>query len=187
MDLSIQKQNIVQENIMERNWYALYTMPRTEKKVEQRLLQKNIEVYLPLIDTVRIWTDRKKKIQSPLIPSFIFIYATDEEIIHSLNTTGVLNIVRYLKKPAKIREYEINNLKILLKEPDFVDIHEPVDISEGEDVEVIRGVFTGLVAKCIRRKGKHQVIIEIKALEKKIEVNVPLSFLQKKYKKFLNL
>jgi hypothetical protein len=40
MDLSIQKQNIVQENIMERNWYALYTMPRTEKKVEQRLLQK---------------------------------------------------------------------------------------------------------------------------------------------------
>jgi transcription antitermination factor NusG len=183
MDLSIQKENIVQENIMERNWYALYTMPRTEKKVEQRLLQKNIEVYLPLIDTVRIWTDRKKKIQSPLIPSFIFIYATDEEIIHSLNTTGVLNIVRYLKKPAKIREYEINNLKILLKEPDFVDIHEPVDISEGEDVEVIRGVFTGLVAKCIRRKGKHQVIIEIKALEKKIEVNVPLSFLQKKIQK----
>ena len=187
MDLSIQKENIVQENIMERNWYALYTMPRTEKKVEQRLLQKNIEVYLPLIDTVRIWTDRKKKIQSPLIPSFIFIYATDEEIIESLKTQGVINIVRYLKKPAKIKDYEINNLKILLKEPNFVDIHEPIDISNGEDVEVIRGVFMGLVAKCIRKKGKHHVIIEIKALEKKIEVNIPLSFLQKKYKKFLNL
>jgi transcriptional antiterminator NusG len=183
MDLNMEKESIVKENISERNWYALYTMPRAEKKVEQRLQQKNIEVYLPLIDSVRIWTDRKKKIQSPLIPSFIFIYATDEEIIESLKSEGVINIVRYLKKPAKIKDYEINNLKILLKEPNFVDIHEPIDISNGEDVEVIRGVFIGLLAKCIRKKGKHHVIIEIKALEKKIEVNIPLSFLQKKIQK----
>ena len=76
MDLNIQKENIVQENISERNWYALYTMPRTEKKVEQRLQQKNIEVYLPLIDSVRIWTDRKKKIQSGAEGGIVFLKNT---------------------------------------------------------------------------------------------------------------
>lgn len=54
-------------------WFALYTMPRTEKKVHARLASKGVDVYLPLVTTVRQWSDRKKKVQVPLIPSIVFV------------------------------------------------------------------------------------------------------------------
>jgi transcription antitermination factor NusG len=167
------------ENNNEIYWYALYTMPRTEKKVEQRLSLKNIEIYLPLTETIRIWTDRKKKIKIPLIPGFVFIRCKQKEISEALETEGVLNVVSYLKKPAKIHEYEINNLKILINEPQFIQLNEELDISKGDDVEVIRGPFIGLIGKCIRLNGKYRIIVEIKALDKKIEVSVAYSFLKK--------
>ena len=56
-----------------KDWYAIYTMPRSEKKVYNRIIESGIEAYLPLLTTVRIWSDRKKKVSLPLIPSFVFI------------------------------------------------------------------------------------------------------------------
>lgn len=164
-------------------WYAIYTMPRSEKKVQERLILKQITTYLPLVETIRYWTDRKKKIQIPLIPGFVFIQCEEEEIVNVLQTIGVVNVVRYLKKPAKIRDYEINNLKILSKEPCFSNVTETLNLVKGEIVEVIKGSFVGLIGRCIRIQGKHRIIIELKALEKIFEVNVPYSFLQKKIEK----
>jgi len=162
-----------------RSWYALYTMPRSEKKVEHRLYTKGFDVYLPLIPSVRVWSDRKKKITLPLIPGFVFVHSTQDLVYNSLNVEGALGIIRYMGKPARIRDYEINNLHILLKEPHYINNCEQMHITEGEDIEVIRGPFVGLMGKCIRTQGKHRIVVEMKALGSIIEVNVPLSFLRK--------
>ena len=55
------------------NWYVVYTKPLTEKKVATRLTELGIEVYLPLYTTVRQWSDRKKKLEKPLINSVVFV------------------------------------------------------------------------------------------------------------------
>jgi hypothetical protein len=49
-------------------WFALYTKPRNEKKVTETLAALGIEVYCPLVTTIKQWSDRKKKVESPLIP-----------------------------------------------------------------------------------------------------------------------
>ena len=60
------------ENIdIKENWYAIYTMPRAEKKVYERLVDIGVTSYLPLVTTIRIWSDRKKKVTSPLISSYV--------------------------------------------------------------------------------------------------------------------
>ena len=47
----------------ELNWYVLYTTSRAEKKVAQRLEEKGLEVFLPMIEELRQWSDRKKKVE----------------------------------------------------------------------------------------------------------------------------
>ena len=46
------------------NWYALYTKPRNEKKVEEQLLKMGVEAFCPKVSVVKQWSDRKKKGES---------------------------------------------------------------------------------------------------------------------------
>lgn len=162
-------------------WFALYTMPRTEKRVKERLDARGWHTFLPLIPSVRTWSDRKKKVSIPLIPGFIFVECTEEEVFDALLVEGVLNVIRYMKRPAKVRSYEINNIRILLQEPSYMNLLDESDkilIGEGDWVEVVRGPFVGVQGRCVRSQGKCRLVVEIKALGSMIEVNVPLSFVE---------
>jgi len=63
----------LKNNILEEKWYALYTRPRAEKLVFQRLIEEGIETFLPLQKTYRMWSDRKKLIEKPLLSSYVFV------------------------------------------------------------------------------------------------------------------
>jgi transcription antitermination factor NusG len=56
-----------------KNWYALYTKPRWEKKIHKLLQQKGIESYCPLNKVRRKWSDRIKVVEEPLFKSYIFV------------------------------------------------------------------------------------------------------------------
>ncbi len=55
-------------------WYVLYTKSRNEKKLTQLLSEKGFDVYCPLQETVKQWSDRKKKVQEPIFKSYIFVH-----------------------------------------------------------------------------------------------------------------
>jgi transcriptional antiterminator RfaH len=64
---------------MTKKWHVLYSKPRNEKKVVERLSKNGFEVYCPLIKTLRQWSDRKKKVQIPMFPGYIFALTNDGE------------------------------------------------------------------------------------------------------------
>lgn len=162
-------------------WFALYTMPRSEKKVADRLADKGFSVYLPLYTTVRQWSDRRKKVQMPLIPSIVFIQVALTELPTALACSGVLRVVRYLGKPARIRDYEINNLRVLLSGVNSVHLRDcDLDIDAGIPVQIVRGPFLGVVGTCIRRQGRHHLVVEIVALNRQLELTLPVSFIEAK-------
>lgn len=162
------------------NWFAVYTMPRSEKKVFDRLSEVGVEAYLPLYSSYRIWSDRKKKITAPLISSYVFVKSDEKKLNELLKIQGIMGILKYLKKPAKIRDVEIENLKILLNDSDNIALlEEDITIEKGDKVRVIRGPFKGLIAECYEVKGKHRIIAAISTVNHFFEVNVPMSFLEK--------
>lgn len=161
-----------------RSWYALYTMPRAEKKADARLAVQGKTTFLPLIPSVRTWSDRKKKISLPLIPGFVFVHCTHEEVFECIQAQGVLGVIRYLGKPAKVRDVEIQQIRILLKEPESIETVRPIDLTEGESVIVTCGPFAGLKGKCVRFQGKCKVVIELNTLQSAVEVNIPMAFVQ---------
>ncbi len=117
------------------HWYAAYTHSRAEKKVARELEKQGIEHYLPLIKTLKQWTDRKKKVEEPLIRSYIFVHITEKEYMDVLHTAGVMTIVRFSGKPVAIPDWQIENLKILLGTslPITVENREFVDGRRSED------------------------------------------------------
>ena len=161
------------------NWYAIFTKPRSEKKVYQRMLDQQIEAFLPLVKTVRQWSDRKKTIEIPLISSYVFVYLPEKDLYQTLPIQGTVNVLKHLGKPAKIRPVEIENLRILSGTGENHQISNSINLSSGDDVEVINGPFMGLIATCLREGKNHRVVVKIDSLGSCFNVNIPLSFLRK--------
>ena len=160
-------------------WYVVKTNSRAEKRVVERIGSIGLKAYLPLIESIMQWSDRKKKIQTPLIPSTLFVNCRPSELAKLFDIQGFHSILHYLKNPAIVRDYEIENLKILLKESDSLEPFDNVSLMPGERVEVIRGPFQGLIATSLEVNRTHKLIVEIESLEQRFVVHIPKSFVQK--------
>lgn len=140
-------------------WYVLYTKPRTEKKAAERLAKMGIEVYCPVIKTVRQWSDRKKKVEIPLFTSYIFVNLEDKERNRVFNADGVVRYLFWLGKPAVVRQEEIDTIREWLNEKEIESV-EVTDIQKGDTVKIETGMFKGEEAKVtgVQKQYLHLVI-----------------------------
>ena len=160
-------------------WFAVYTRSKTEKKVKERLSLAGFESFLPLQTVIKQWSDRKKKVEEPLIKSYVFVNTTEDKFTFLLNIPGVINILKYLGRPAVVRDVEIENLRIVVNNSNQVKTVAPFDLSEGEDVEVVKGPFKGLFATYIQHSGKHKVIVKVEVLNTFVEVTIGVNSIYK--------
>jgi len=158
-------------------WYAAYTHSRAEKKVALELSKLGIEHYLPLVLTIRQWSDRKKKVLIPLIHSYIFVHITPKQHLPVLQVSGVVKIVHFCGKPVPIPDWQIQNLKILLGAavPMSTDCK---DFEKGEEVQIMQGSLGGLRGKILHIKGQHKLVISISALDYNLTIDIDPSFVQ---------
>lgn len=167
-------------NVEETFWYVVKTKPLAEKKVAERFQLIGLESFLPLQTIWKQWSDRKKKIMSPLIPSTIFIRCSESMLKHIFSIQGTNGLLYYLGKPAIVRDFEVENLKIILRELEGLKVQSVENsIQVGENVVVTRGPFKGLIASSISLNGKHRVQINIESIGTNVLLNIPKSFVRK--------
>jgi len=165
------------ENKPEKKWYALYTKPRWEKKIDAALIRKGIESWCPLQKVERQWSDRKKVIEDPLFKSYVFVRICEAERRFVLMTDGVLNFVHYLGKPAVIKEEEVNNIKMYLAEKDArISIISDEGFREGEKIRVNFGVFMDKEGTVLRGSRK-KVYVQLQSLGQVMVVEFPAEYL----------
>jgi len=158
-------------------WFAAYTKSRNEKKVARELDKQGIEYFLPLVRTLRQWSDRKKKVEEPLIPSYIFVRITEREYRKVLETSGVVTIVHFSGKPVPVPDWQIMNLKILMGTELPVD-HETREFDEGIEVRINRGTLEGLRGIITEVKGRHKLVITIHALNYNLTIDIDPAFVE---------
>lgn len=127
---------------------------------------------------MRQWSDRKKKVRTPLLTSYVFIRVSQKELSDVLGIPGVVAVLKYLGKPALIQEHEIENLKIACDAGGVLTVHQHLDLSKGTLVRIAKGAFQGLLATFLEERGKHRVLLHISALNQSIELTVPLSYVE---------
>lgn len=138
---------------MTEKWYAIYTRPRWEKKVNSLLVQKGIESYCPLNKVRRQWSDRVKTVEEPLFKSYVFVKVAEEARTAVRMTDGVVNFVYWNGKPAIIREKEIATIKRFLDEYENVEALR-MDLAPGERVKVVGGPLMDQEGKVLEVKNK---------------------------------
>jgi transcription antitermination factor NusG len=143
-----------------KNWYAVYTRPRWEKKVYSLLSEKKIEAYCPLTRVHKKWSDRMKWVEEPLFRSYVFVKIAEEEQSKIRMVNGIVNFVYWLGKPATIKDKEVAVIRKFLNDYDEVWA-EPVDFLKDARVTIRRGAFMDKEAKVVKvMNNKIQVIIE---------------------------
>lgn len=147
-----------------KKWYAVYTKSRTEKTSASEIALAGVEVYLPLLKTIRRWSDRRKKVEVPLIRSYIFVKIAGKEYFEVLQTNGVVSFVKFSGKPVPIPDWQIQNLKILLSSGKSFKVSVS-DFHEGDLVTVKNGVLSGIKGIIKKIRGRNKLIISVDALE----------------------
>jgi transcriptional antiterminator RfaH len=122
-------------------WFALYTRPKNEKKVAFCLEKIGIEAYCPMITQVKQWSDRKKKVEIPLINSYVFVKINDLDRHRVFEVPGVVRYLFWLGKPAIIQEHEILALKDSLNA--IVSSVEVEGLKTGDVLTISKGPFIG--------------------------------------------
>jgi transcriptional antiterminator RfaH len=162
----------------EEKWYALYTRPRAEKLVFQRLTETGIETFLPLQKTYRMWSDRRKLVEKPLLSSYIFVKTKSKHFPQVFKTLGVVKFVTFEGHPASIPQKQIDNLRLLINSDEEIEISSE-KFERGDNVEVVNGSLIGLTGELIKIGTRNRFIIRIDSLEQNLILNIPRTFLKK--------
>lgn len=156
-------------------WFVLYTAPRAEKKVLERLEQEGVTAYLPLHICPRVWSDRIKMVEVPLIPSYIFVYTKEALLRNLLGLYGVSRIVFYDGKPAVIQQKEIDAIQKFLEK----SREKAVSFTPDEEVLIAVGALKDVSGK-IQKVGKDYLLLHIEQLGITATVKVKTEQVRKK-------
>lgn len=140
------------------NWYVVYTKPKWEKKVAERLNQMGVVTYCPLISKTQQWSDRKKRIEVPLFNSYVFVQVLEKDRNKIFDIPGAVRYLFWLGKPAIVKEEEITAIKNWLSNPDFFEIK--VDgWQKGDKIVLESGPFITQSAVIQEVKQNHYILV----------------------------
>lgn len=146
------------------HWYAVYIKSRAEKKALLELQHKAIESFLPLQLRLRQWSDRKKWVEMPLIPGYLFVRISRLEYDSVLQSNFIVSFVTFQGTAAIIPNNQIEYLKLMLKQDNLnIEIANETFIS-GQRIEIVAGPLIGLQAKLVQIKGKDKAAVELEQL-----------------------
>ena len=140
------------------NWYVVYTKPKWEKKVAERLNDIGVLTYCPLITKISQWSDRKKKVSVPLFNSYVFVQIEEEKRNQIFDIVGVVRYLFWLGKPAVVKDFEIAAIKEWLAVPDEYEVALD-EWKKGDKVVLESGPFISQSALIQEVKQNHYILI----------------------------
>lgn len=161
-------------------WHLLYVKARSEKKVARQLLLSGIHFYLPQIKTLRQWHDRKKLIEVPLFPSYIFVKLNStDEYFKCQSMLGVCSFVKTNRKAVTLPNALIDQIEIIEKNGENIEISKEY-FSPGQVFQIQHGALAGLFCEIAERCGTSKVLVRVEFLNRNIILDLPISYLSSK-------
>jgi transcription antitermination factor NusG len=157
-------------------WYALQVDGKLLTQVAGHLRYKGFETFIPVCKAMQYRSDKKRSIESPLFPGYVFARLEIENRLPVLVTPGVYGIVRYGRQPAPICDTEIASLKEIVKS----GVHcEPwAYLNKGDKVTITHGPLAGLTGILVEVKKSLRVVISIDLIQRAVAAEVDLDAIQ---------
>ncbi|MEI8211704.1 MAG: transcription termination/antitermination NusG family protein [Planctomycetota bacterium] len=140
-------------------WWAMYTLPRFEKKLMRQLVELEIPFYGPTIGRrFRSPQGRLRTSYEPLFPNYVFVCG-DEMSRYRAVCTGSVSRWLTVPQPAEL----IADLKQIyqLIQTDMPMAPE-LNLEPGQRVRVRSGVFKGFEGTVLRRENEVRLLIAVR-------------------------
>ena len=154
----------------EARWYAAYTCANHERRVAQQLAERRFESFLPTYRSVRRWKDRRKELQLPLFPNYVFVRMDLANRIRVLQVPGLISLVVFQGQPAALDDKEVNRLRTGLCGAARVEPHPYLSV--GRRVRITGGAFIGLEGILLRRKDRLRVVLSVELIQRSVAIEV---------------
>jgi len=159
------------EDLRKRYWFALYTRSRSENKAAGQFGLAGINYYLPVVTKWKKWSDRRKKITEPLLRGYIFIYADEKERMGALEMNSIVRCVSDMGRPARIPEWQIDNLKKMLSKETDLLIKD--GLIPGIKVKIKDGPFEGIIGVVQESDNGKTIAVSIDLLKRTVVAHLP--------------
>ena len=138
--------------------------------------KKKVESFLPLVEEVRLWSDRKKKVREPLFRGYVFVRIDLKERLRVLQTVGVVKFVGTGQRASVVPDKQIEWVRAV------VDSNVPVERESypnaGQEVEVIGGPLIGLRGTVSSVKSRTRVVVGIETISQAFSIEIRPNFLK---------
>jgi transcriptional antiterminator RfaH len=159
-------------------WYVLYTKPKNEKKVYEKLTLQGFECYCPCQRTLKQWSDRKKWVEEPIFKSYIFVKkpTSQENRISILQSPGVVRFLYWLGKEAEVKQTEIEAIQKFLGEFESVEV---LSFETGSILKIKDGALKGMDGE-VDYQTEKEVVLKIEKLGMSLVAKVSKHHVEKK-------
>lgn len=169
-----------QSNALTPNWYAVHTRSRHEFQVYERLRQKGTEAFLPAVERLRKWKDRKKMIAFPLFPGYLFVHIAkdSQSMLNVLKVKGVVRLICTIPgDPAPIPDEQIISLQKLVENKEALDPYPY--LNEGQRVRIAKGPLHGVEGILVEKLDKHILVLSVDVLRQGVALTIDASDVEK--------
>lgn len=153
-------------------WFAIQTRPRFEKKVNGELQEKGVRTFLPLSTVTHHWSDRRKLVQLPIFPGYVFVrIAPSHDVrVSVLQTNGVHSFVGVRNMGIPIPDCEIDAIQSVVEGGATVEPYPHLNI--GQRVRIRGGCFDGVCGVLLTVNGDRSLIVSVNLIQRSVAMRI---------------
>jgi transcription antitermination factor NusG len=154
-------------------WFALQVRARWESSTAVQLSGKGYPTLLPTYRITRRRSARRREVDAPLFPGYVFCQFDPYKRLPILITPGVIAVVSCGRIPLPVTASEIAAIQMIVSSGVRA---EPCPYLElGYRVRVVSGSFEGLEGILIQFKGNQRIVVSISLLRRSVAVEIERS------------
>jgi transcription antitermination factor NusG len=152
-------------------WYAIRTRSRHEKVAARELDARGITVFLPLLTSVRQWSDRRTEVELPLFPGYAFVRVAyfSADRVRVLQASGVVNFVGG-NVGVSIPEEQIEAIRTVIAGK--VPVQDHPFLKVGQRVRVRNGSLSGVEGMLVAVNGSRNLVISVEPIQRSLCINL---------------
>jgi transcription antitermination factor NusG len=153
-------------------WFAVQTRSKHEKMVSHHLSMRGVSNYLPTVHEVHRWSDRRKKLELPLFPGYVFVQiaAQNERRVEVLRTPGIVRFVGSSPEGAQIPDVQIEFIRKLISEN--VPWASHPFLKSGQRIRIRGGALDQVEGIFLKRNNEGTLIVSIDAIQRSLAVSI---------------
>jgi transcriptional antiterminator RfaH len=163
---------------LQKFWFVVHTKPRQEEAVAFYLKQKELEIYLPRMETYTYRGLKRFTVIKPLFPNYLFIRCERKKLPLAYWTRGVKKVLWENQSPQPVAEELIFSIKSLASEDGIIRRPLSPHYRKNDQVLITAGPFKGITALFDHwEQDQKRVSLLLNLLNAQVRVTLPAALI----------